>query len=380
MSWPYPAGVPGLQIGLRRLPNGVWWLPSYRAGEGFGAGDLLTLGPLLRAYRLTDPDGRLPRFVVWSPHGALTQARFPFAKDSNAQFTDAAGNPLAVEKKKDVWTVPVGETPIVVSRVGTLPLPLDAAEAADAEATRLLKLAKDQGQAIELYRQRLFQVRNTISDSPRDADLRYNAFARLIGDLSQLLQPFVWLEGENASAYTFDSLVSDSEASGGSYLSLETDRPAPTGDSDGGYHADYKFSVNSTGSYALWMAGSLPADSSPFTFAVDGGGANPAQSDTEGGVYAGRFGWSQIGTAALSRGTHTLTITATAPRERDGRYALSIDAFCLSRVPFHPNGTQIPAIEVLPPLEERDKKGRPIKKKDTHKSDKKDDADTDLPN
>ena len=66
-------------------------------------------------------------------------------------------------------------------------------------------------------------------------------------------------------------------------------------------------------------------------------------------MYAGKFLWSHLGDATLSHGRHTLTITVTGPRARDGRYALAIDAFCLSRVPFHPNGTQLPAIELLPP-------------------------------
>jgi len=373
---PYPAGVPNLQIGLRRLPGGVWWLPSYRAGELFRPGDSLTLGPLLRAYKLTDPDGRLPRFVVWSPHGALAQAKFPFPKDSPAIITDAAGAPLKVEKRKNDWTVPVGADPIVISHVATVPLPQDAADAADKEATRLLKLAKDQGLATDLYAEQLFQVRNTISTKPQDADLRYNGFARLVGNITQMLQPFVWLEGESASSYTFDSLVSDSEASGGSYLSLDTDRqpPSSTGNAESGYRAIYKFSVNASGSYALWMAGSPTPDSSPFTYTLDSGAANPAEDvPTEGGLYAGKFVWSRLGDATLSRGQHTLTVSVTGPRARDGRYALAIDAFCLSRVPFHPNGTQFPAIEFLPPPVEKDKKGKPIKTKEK-------DTDSDLPN
>ena len=376
---PYPAGVPGLQISLRRLPDGVWWLPSYRAGALFGGGDSLSLGPLLRAYRLTDPDGRLPRFVVWSPHGALTHASFPFVKDSPAVITDAAGFPVKVEKKKGAWTVSVGADPIVISHVGAVPLPEDAAEAADKEAARLIKLAKDQGLPVEIYTERLFQIRNTIPASARDSDLRYNAIARLIGDMTRALQPFVWLEAESASSHTFDSVVSDSEASGGSYLSLDTDRlpPSSTGDVGSGYRAEYKFSVNATGTYTLWMAGSPTRDAAPFTYTLDGGGANPVEdAPNEGGLYGGKFLWSRLGDAPLAHGRHTLTITVTGPRERDSRYALAIDAFCLSRVPFHPNGTQLPAIEVLPPPVVLDKKGKPVKQKEVPD---KDHTDLDLP-
>jgi len=358
---PYPAGVADAGASLRRLADGVWWLPSYRAGALSGAGDAFTLGPGLRGYRLNDPDGRLPRFVLWSPHGALSEAKFPFGKESPAVITDAAGLPLGVNKNKDTWTVPVGADPIVISHVSTVPLPADAADVAEKEANRLLLLAKGQGLDVEVYSERLFQIRNTIPDTDRDADLRYNQFARLVGDMTRSLQPFLWIEGEAASSYTFDSLVSDSEASGGSYLTLDTSLPPPssTGDAQSGYRAEYKFRAGASGSYALWVAGTPPADASPYTFTLDGA-ANPAQNAPEGGLYAGGFVWNHAGDLTLTRGQHTLTLALSGPRPRDGRYVLSVDALCLSRVPFQPNGTQIPAIELLPPVAAQD---RPAKRK-----------------
>ena len=376
---PYPAGAPGLGITARRLPDDVWWLPSYRAGALFQPGDTFTLGPELRGYKLTDPDGLLPRFVVWAPHGSgLTDTHFPFPKDSPVQITDAAGVPIKVEKKKDQWTVPVGPDPIIFTHLTSVPLPTDAADAADAEAVRLLKMAKQQGLPTDLYEQSLFSIRNEIPTTPQASDLRYNAFARFINSLSQLLQPYVWIEGESASSYTFDSLVSDSEASGGSYLSLDTDRPPPTSTGDGGsgYSATYAFSVNAAGSYELWVAGSPLSASSPFTYTLDDGGANTSEdARPEGDLYAGKFVWNQLGTVSLTRGRHTLTINVTGPRSSDGRYVLSLDAFCLSRVPFRPNGTEQPAIELLPPPVERDKNGKPLPKKKP----KDDNAASDLP-
>ena len=374
---PYPAGIAGLGASVRHLPDGVWWLPSYRAGAMFQSGDSFTLGPELRGYKLNDPDGTLPRFVVWSPHGGVSQASFPFPKDSPVQITNDAGAPLKVDKKKGEWVVPVGPDPIILSHISQVPLPSDAADAADAEATRLLKLAKQQGLPTELYEQSLFSIRNSIPTTPQDSALRYNAFARFINTISQVLQPFVWIEGESASSYTFDSLVSDSEASGGSYLSLDTDRPPPssTGDSGSGYSAVYQFSVNAAGSYEVWGATSpLPA-SSPFTYTIDDGGENTSEdARPEGDVYAGKFIWNQLGSVSLARGRHTLTINVTRPRRVSGRYVLAVDTFCLSRVPFHPNGIQVPAIELLPPPVERDKHGKPIQKKP-----KDDNAASDLP-
>ncbi|MGI4787942.1 MAG: hypothetical protein ACRYFS_03725 [Janthinobacterium lividum] len=374
---PYPAGAPGINVGLRHLPDGVWWLPSYRAGNLFQSGDSFSLGPLLHGYKLNDPDGLLPRFVVWSPHGGLSQVSFPFPKDSPVEITDAAGIPLNVQKKKGEWVVPVGPDPIILTHLSSVPLPSDAADAADAEAVRLLALAKSEGMATDMFQESLFQTRNTIPTTAQDSDLRYNAFARLINSLTQVLQPFVWLEAESATSYTFDSLVSDSEASGGSYLSLDTDRqpPSSTGDGGGGYQADYTFTVNAGGSYALWISSSPLNTSSPFTYTIDDGGANTAQdARSEGDFYAGKFVWNQLGSVTLSRGSHKLTINVIGPRPADRRYVLAIDTFCLSRVPFHPSGTQLPAIELLPPPVPKDKNGKPIPKKNAP-----DNAATDLP-
>ena len=355
----YPAGVPNVQASLRRLSNGVWWLPSYRAGELFQPGDAFSLGPLLRGYKLSDPDGRIPRFVVWSPHGAMTQASFPFPKEAHVVITDAAGIPLKVERKKGTWTVPIGADPIVISHVSNIPLPADAADAADKEANRLLALAKTQGIPTQLIQEQLFHARTSIPDVAENADLRYNALAHIIDELTRVLQPYVWIEAESTLSYTFDSLVSDSEASGGSYLALDTDRPPPTGGGAGDYHADYRFSVNGSGVYAVWAAATPIADSSPFTYALDDGGENVVQDvETEGGPYAGRFTWSHLGDVTLGRGPHTLKITVAGPRARDKRYMLSLDAFCLSRVPFHPSGTQQPAIELLPPPDDPPMKGK----------------------
>ncbi len=368
---PYPAGVPGLSVGLRRLPGGVWWLPSYRAGNLFQNGDSFTLGPQLRGYKLNDPDGTLPRFVVWSPHGALTSATFPFPKDAPVQIATPSGAPIKVERRNGSLTVPVGADPIVFTHLPGVPLPTDAADAADLEARRLLKLAKVQGMPTDLYEQQLFSIRNSIPTTPQTSDLRYNAFARFISSLASVLQPFVWLEGESAGSYTFDSLVSDSEASGGSYLSLDTDRPPPvsTGDGGSGYTASYPFSVGTAGSYELWIAASPLNQSSPFTYTLDDGGANPASdASPEGGLYAGKFVWNQLGTVSLSRGRHTLTVNLTGPRRADSRYVLAVDAFCLSRVPFHPNGAQMPSIELLPPPVLRDRNGKPIKPKPSSNS------------
>ena len=118
--------------------------------------------------------------------------------------------------------------------------------------------------------------------------------------------------------------------------------------------------MNTANPFAIWIASSPTLSSSPFTWRIDNGGENEVQDvETEGGVYAGKFIWSHLGDATLTRGPHTLTVTVTGPRPRDNRYMLSVDALCLSRVPFHPDGATPPAIEFLPPPpEDKNKKDK----------------------
>ena len=124
---PFPDNV-GLDITPQRLPSGVWWLPSARSGSS------VALGPDLSGYYLPDPEGRLPTFVVWTSRAELRAAQFPLGKKALATVSDAGGTSLQVPTKGDVWNVPVGPEPVLLSRVSTLPLPLDAASALVAES------------------------------------------------------------------------------------------------------------------------------------------------------------------------------------------------------------------------------------------------------
>ena len=222
---------------------------------------------------------------------------------------------------------------------------------------------------VQSSRDQLFYAVNTIPDVNTNVDLRYGLVQRVIDGLVPLLRPYTWAEGEAASAYTFDSLTPDPAASGGAFLSLDTPlnppRTAPldNGTDTNGYTATYRVPVNAPGRYTLWLAGT-PLDgkaASPFTFRVDDGLPRSVDSaPSEGGLYAGQFVWSSLGDVTLTRGPHTLTLNVTAPRPSDGRWHLSVDALCLSRVPFHPDGTRLPRIDqpAPPPVEDTHKKGK----------------------
>ncbi len=353
----YPAEA-GLDIGARHLRDGAWWLPGFRAG------DAVPLGPNLQGYVLPDPDGRLPIYVVWSPGGLVSSARFAFEKADTPIITDASGTVLKVAKKGVVWTLPVGPDPILIHHARSLPLPLDAADASEAEAKRLMALADDAGIATQRLKDQLYYALNSIPETPASVDARYGLLGHVIAALTEALRPYTWVEGESAAAYTFDSVTPDPSASGGAFLSLDTpfdppSSPSVTGDP---YHADYKFSVSTAGRYAVWMAGSVPGarDASPFTFSLDGDVPSDSRGAlTEGERYGPGFVWSHLGDADLSRGPHTLTLTVTGRRLMDDHYALSVDALCVTRAPFHPNGPHPPPIDALPPPSPTpDKKGK----------------------
>lgn len=344
----YPAGA-NLGLGVRRLSDGVWWLPSYQSGVP------VMLGPTLQGYALPDPDGRLPTYVVWSPGGTARSVRFAFPKDSQPLITDAAGAARKFDKKGETWTVPVGAEPTLIRRVRSLPLPLDAAETAAREAKRLLDMAESQGINAQKFKDQIFYALYSIPDKAENTDIRFSLLSRVIVGLTDVLRPYAWVEAEGAGKTTFDSIVPDPQASGGSYLSLDTAQEPPragTGEG-GGYRAEYPFSVTAPGRYTVWMAGSPLGgkDVSAFAYSVDGGLSTEVRgAPASGGTYAGKFVWSNLGDVTLSRGgTHTLSLVVLGRRPADDHYALAVDVLCLSRAPFHPDGIRPPPIDVPPP-------------------------------
>ena len=343
----YPQSA-GLDIGVRQLPGGVWWLP------GFLPGERVTLGSTLSGYALPDPGGRLPTYVVWSPRSALAQASFDLGKSARPLITDAGGSSVKYAKKGDVFQVPVGANPVLIRHIKALPLPLDAADAAQHEAKRLLDLADDQKINTQAYKDQYFYATNSIPDTAGNADIRYSLLQHVLANLTEALRPYTWIEAESASRYSFDSLSPDPKASGGAFLSLDTtlDPPQEASSAASRYQAQYQFSVNAPGRYALWAAaGPLgTGTSSPFTWKIDDALPNDMGAAQAGGTaYAGRFQWTNLGAATLARGPHTLTVTVTGRRPSDGRYVLALDAFCVTRAAFAPDGPRQPPIDIPPP-------------------------------
>ncbi len=351
----YPESVAGPAVGVRPLAGDVWWLPTYAPGQA------LTLGPSLRGYELNDPDDGLPLTAFWSPGGTLKSAPFTLGPKAAPVVTDVSGTPIPVRPSHGIWTIPVSAVPTLVRGIPYLPLSIDAADDADAEAHRLLNLAVKQNVDIQSEDNYLFLAENETHKLAADDPIRYSDFQQIVSRLTLLLQPFTWVEAESSADTTFSSVAPDTDASNGAYLSLDTDSDPPSDDAAGGYHASYTFSVNGPGDYALWAAATPPGSgASPFTWSVDDGPASDAEDDqTSGGPYAGKFAWRDLGDVPLRGGRHTLTIAVTGRRLEDQRYVLGLDAFCVTRVPFSPDGPTQPSVDSwLPPAtpDDKDKK------------------------
>ncbi|MGO8673027.1 MAG: hypothetical protein ACLQVD_16920, partial [Capsulimonadaceae bacterium] len=340
----YPAGALLENPGVRRLGDGAMWLPTDRPAR------LVALGDHLRAYVISDSANPASPFVLWSPDNALSQVHLVFGKDSNPVITDPLGNVLSVKKRDGTWTVPVSGTPTLIGRVPDLPIPIEMLDATTNDALGLLKLADTEKVNVEYLRQQLFYTSNAIMDTPATVEVKLARVQNVVASLKNILQPYVWIEGESSSDTSFDSIAAAPFASGGAYLELNN-ASAPPVLEDGfqsAYSAVYMFTVSQSGRYTVWMAGSRldSPDTSPFSYVIDDGAPQ-----TTGGIYPtgqpyGIFYWSDLGDIEVNSGTHKLTILVTDHRPSDGRYALSIDAFCLSRVPFHPDGANPPRLDV----------------------------------
>ena len=344
----YPSWAVRENPGIRRLSDGVWWLPSFRSGT------LVPLGSKLRAYALDDPNGALPTYVMWSPHGAMSQVNFTFGKNAHPVIEDPLGNPLKVKIKGGVFTVPVGDQPILVVRAPKLPLPLELVADSEKQIDTMLAMADKKKIPVQQYRDEYYYAKNTPSQTDDDIQVKFNRYMRVTDSLSDFLRPYAWIEGEGASRSSFDSLVPNADASNGVYLSLDNPKDPPALDSGSGrgYGVTYNFTVNAAGRYAIWLAGSRLDDdtASTFTYAVDDGPAELVQDVPASGNGYGNFTWSNLGEVTLDHlGKHSITVVVTKPRRSDGRYVLAIDALCVSGVDFNPDGPNPPAIDA-PPL------------------------------
>lgn len=347
----YPVNIALHHPAVQQLAPGVWWLPTFQEGVE------TDLGRTLYGYSLKNGSG-VPTYVVWSASSSEAAAKFSFPKGSNPDVRNPDGTPAPFSSNKGTASIAFGPQPKLISGVSALPLPDGASDTEIAEAARLIDLAEKAKIPVSTFSQRLFYIRSTLMPTGKGGDPlpSYLMLKHLVDELTQITKPYTWIEGEAAAQQSFESVVSSSDASSKSFLWLDTRQAASA--SDGGYFATYHFTVNAPAEYAIWaaIAPSPPgsANTSPISFRVDQQPpADVSQPITAGEPYGtlpfdngpvgGAFTWCNLGSAELTAGDHTLTITATGKAAGTDRYTLGIDAINITRAPFTPNGGDMPS-------------------------------------
>jgi hypothetical protein len=164
------------------------------------------------------------------------------------------------------------------------------------------------------------------------------------------------VEGEAASQQSFGTVVASPSASAGAFLWQDTENPPA--DSDTPYQASYTLNVGAPGDYTVWasIAPGPPGsdNTSPMAYSVDSGTQYDVELPESSGqsygsvldaataTHVGSFCWYKIGALSLTPGVHSINLTITGPAKASHRYTMGIDALCLTRGTFVPNGTQPP--------------------------------------
>jgi hypothetical protein len=348
----YPINLKLASVGVRQFDDGTWWLPSYRDGES------VDIGPGLDCYTLTQPSGGTS-LVLWSPDGSATSASFNLPKKTSVSATSPDNTLVTISLTKGVYTIPTSKSPILVHGVSTLPLISNATTLLMVEAEKLISTAVAQQIPMDVDDQRLYYIKNEVLDTNDEEHqkIAYPLLVSLNNDLRAQLDPNAWVEGESASQQTFGTVVASPSASGGAFLWEDTDH-APSGSNP--YEATYTLNVGAPGDYTVWasLAPGPPGSgsSSPLSYSIDNGieydVSQPQPSGEPYGsvldaatvTHAGSFCWYQLGTITLTPGTHSLNFFLTGPATATNRYTLGIDAICLSRGTFVPNGPERPTI------------------------------------
>jgi hypothetical protein len=350
----YPIDLNLPSTGVRQFDDGTWWLPSYHTGLS------IDIGPGLKCYSLDQP-GLGKSLVLWSPGGTVTTAQFKLPKNSPMTANNPQGQVVTVQVKKDVFTVPTSKTPLIIRGVSTLPLIANATALEMLEAQRLINEGVSDHIPMDADDQQLYYIKNEVLGDGSVSQQR-NAYALLVGlvgNMQRELDPNAWVEGEAASQQSFGTVVESSSASGGAFLWQDTDRAPVTSTSP--YEATYTLYVGAPGDYTVWasLAPDAPGtgSASPLAYSLDTGTQyDVSQPDSSGSTYGnlldaattihtGGFRWYRLGALTMTPGPHNLNFVLTGPAPVTHRYTLGIDAICLSRGSFVPNGAQKPTVD-----------------------------------
>jgi len=349
----YPINLRLDSADIRQFDDGTWWLPSYKFG------DSVDIGPGLSCYALEQP-GVGDVLALWSPDGSVTSAQFKLPKKTPIVATNLSGQIVTITTNKGIYTIPTSKTPLLIHGVTTLPLIANATILEMAEAEKLIDAGTGQGIPMDVDSQRLYYIKNQIlgSGDPVGEENAYPMLVSLNEDMKRALNPNAWVEGESASEQTFGTVVASPSASAGAFLWQDT--ASPPASQANPYEATYNLNVGAPGDYSVWasIAPGPPGvgATSPLSYSLDSGtqydvSEPEASGDAYGSVldaatatHSGSFTWYKIGSLTLTPGIHSLNFFITGPAPATKRYTLGIDAICLSRGDFTPNGAQKPNV------------------------------------
>ncbi len=327
----FPQANPGpARIGMVPGANNVLWLNSYAIG------DTLDWWPAYSGYTLQrGSDANSSETVLISLQGRRETHLFaPNAKTVTAFTPEGAPVPVKILNKTMV-SVTLDTTPTVFRAGGQRLVPQEAAEDAAKQLTALIESALQQKvTTVDNARGPLERAEYALKQ--KDFETAYTYSRQSLDDLTSQAAPYIWLEGETPRVHTFSELAANPEASGGGYLRLATPNTNRLG-----YAARYMFDVPSDGSYAVWLAGTVPGpNTSPIQWRINSEPPQtPADSTMHGPLYLSeRFGWMQLGTVALKKGPQQTLTVYVADRAQSGDFNFAIDALMLTTRAFEPNG------------------------------------------
>jgi hypothetical protein len=316
--------------------SGVWWVPSLAPGRVLGYGSSYA------GYTISlPPTEGGDMIVLWSLKGER-QTHLIVNDPRAIRITTADGRTVQFKQdiKKKTAILPMDENPLIIRGADPEILPLEAVQDVLAELKALHAQAESQKLPASVFKVDLDRAQGNFTRSPKIAFIQaVDALTRLVN----LIQPYAWIEGERPESHTFNEVTSSPAASGGGFLSLNTEaRPGPSG-----YGATYRFHVPVDDMYTVWMAGTpLGANASPFAWIVDTGQPRLSTEGAQVGspYMSNQFGWINLGRLSLVKGPHALTLRITDLAPGTSRYFFSLDTVLITRGAFTPNGTVRPSL------------------------------------
>jgi len=219
--------------------------------------------------------------------------------------------------KKHLVAVVIGQEPVLIRTHGEDVFPVEAAE----DCMRQLQALIDQAMASKMpyddFRFSLVRAMKMYKTNPR---LAFNATVDSLNGIGAMLQPYTWIEGEDAEPHSFSEVALNEAASRGAFLMLNTESAPPAQ----GYAAQYRFTAPAEDMYNVWVACSTPGPStSPFIWLMDTGQPVSGSEAVPVGVpYLGDGSRSvrQVPAVARFADRHALPVHSRGSRQASSRY------------------------------------------------------------